>query len=305
MDNTLKRRAFLVSSITALVAAPSALWFLRPGRKSRSQHRFTQELKRVQSLVQIPVEPISVPGQVRLALTPPVGQTWNYAIFVPSYFPQGVSQALGGEPDAFQLREGNFTFHKTNQGQIVLVGGDKNSVICHPSKIDEQPKNTISLLVRDKELRPAKPKGKTTPAHLDMQFVYLLTLPEILQGELTVGKKWKGTTGRLKPFTGCSTQYEIAGFAEIAGRKTVNVQFSGNVPNIAQLPGVNAEKPPKEATMTNTHQGNAYFDLESGCLVRQEMEMTTVTGGMQGYVAKDGSKDFVIKANTVIQLFPV
>jgi len=305
MDNTLKRRTFLAGSVAALVAAPTALWFLRPGRKSRSQHRFSQELKRVQSLVQVPIKAMDAPGQARLVLAPPIGQTWNYAIFAPSYFPQGVSQALGDEPDAFHLREGKFTFHKTNQGQIVLAGGDQNSVICHPSKTDERPKSTISLLVRDKELRLAKPKGKPAPDHLDMQFVYLLTLQGVPQGELTVGRKWKGTTGRLKPFAGYPTQYEIAGFAEIAGRKTVNVQFSGSVPNLAQSPGVNAEKPPKDATMTNTHQGNAYFDLETGCLVRQEMEMTTVTGGMQGYVAKDGSKDFVIKANTVIQLFPV
>lgn len=305
MDHVLKRRAFLAGSVAALVAAPTALWLLRPGRKSRSQHRFTQELKRVQALVQIPVEPMNAPGQARLVLTPPIGQTWNYVTFAPSHFPQGVSQALGGEPDVFHLREGNFTFHKTNQGQIVLAGGDQNAVICHPNKMDERPKSTISMLVRDKELRLAKPKGKTTPAHLDMQFVYLLTLPGVPQGELTIGRKWKGTTGRLKPFAGYSTQYEIAGFAEIAGRKTVNVQFTGSVPNIAQLPGVNAEKPPKDATMTNTHHGNAYFDLETGCLVRQEMEMTTVAGGMQGYVAKDGTKDFVIQAKTIIQLFPV
>ena len=206
----------------------------------------------------------------------------NALALPPSYFPQGVSQALGGEPDAFQLREGMLTFKQNNHGQTVLIGGDKNSVICHPHQIQERTKGSISLLVRDNSLRLAKPKGKDIPVHLDTQFVHLLTLQGMPQGELTVGKKWKGTTGRLRPFTGYSTQYEIVGFAEIAGRKTVNVKFSGDVPNIAQLPGVNAEKLPTNATMTNKHQGNAYFDLETGCLVRQEIEMTTVSGGLKG-----------------------
>jgi hypothetical protein len=305
MDNDMKRRAFLIGTAATLVAAPSALYYLRPGRKSRSQHHFTRELKRIQSLVRLPVEPMDTPGQARLVLAPPIGRTWNYVVFAPSHFPQGVSQALGDEPDVFLLREGKFTFRKTNQGQIVLTGRDQNSVICHPHQFEERTKHNISLLVQDHRLQLAGPKGKTTPANLDIQFLHLLTLQGIPREELIVGKKWKETTGRLRPFTGWSTQYEIAGFAEIAGRKTVNVQFTGSVPNIAQLPGVHAEKPPKDATMTNTHQGNAYFDLETGCLVRQEMEMTTVAGGLKGYVAKDGSKDFVVKTNTVIQLFPV
>lgn len=297
MDNELKRRTFLTVMIGTLLGVPVAYRLLGGGKHGREVHHFTKELNRLQTLVRVPVTTTDGPSAFSLALKPPVGRNWNYVVFAPSFLPENVSHALHGEPDMFLVKEGKLSVHQTRAGQIVLTGRDTNFSICSPIHTEERPKNEIILRTQNGVLYPAVPKGESS-VHSDHQFLHLLPLAGVPQ-ELAVGKKWKSNTGRVKPFERCPTEYAVAGFAEVAGRKTVNIRFKGSIPNIARLPGVNSQKPDKDANMTNEHEGNAYFDLETGLLIRQEVEMVSVCRGNE-FPDKNG---LTIKAQFSIQLF--
>jgi len=301
MDNKLKRRTFLTVVIGTLLGTPVAIRVFRGDKQHLETHRFTQELQRMRSLTHVPVQSTDGPSSLKLTLTPPIGQSWNYAIFAPSFLPKEFSHALGDEPDMFLAREGNFSANQTNRGQIVLTGRDTIAILCSPLNMAERPRSEMILLVRDGELRMAEPKGEVI-VHHDQQFSHLLSLAGGPQ-ELAVGKKWKSNTGRIKPFEHCPTEYEVAGFAEVVGRQTVNIRFEGSIPNVAQLPGVNLQKPDKDASMTNEHEGNAYFDLETGLLIRQETTMSTTVRSKE--IATRNGDSMTVKADSIIQFFPV
>ncbi|MGL6194358.1 MAG: hypothetical protein ACRC2T_06000, partial [Thermoguttaceae bacterium] len=103
------------------------------------------------------------------------------------------------------------------------------------------------------------------------------------------GTKWTATSGRVLPFTGYKTEYEVVGFAEVANRKTVNVKFTGAVPNVISVSG---------QSLTNTHSGNAYFDIDTGLLVRQETELTPTSKGVVPELS-----DLTAKGRFVLQFF--
>lgn len=300
MDNELKRRTFLTVLVGTLLGTPVAVRLFFGGKRERSPHHFTQELQRLQSRVNLLVRPIEEPVSRTLQLTPPIGQSWSYVIFAPSFLPKEFSHALGDEPDMFLSKEGSIAVHQTNKGQVVLSGGDQHADIVSPVHTEEREKNEILLLVRDGVLRQAEPKGAKI-VQPDTQFLHLLSLPGVPK-ELPIGTKWKSNSGRVKPFQNCPTEYVIAGFAEVAGRKTAQIHFKGNIPNIARLPGVHFGETDKSATMTNTHEGKAWFDLESGFLVRQETKMTTVCRAKE--LATRNGDSLTIRADYIVQLFP-
>jgi len=297
MDNEFKRRAFLAVIFGTLLGTPIAARLIRGWKPRQEEHYFSTELNRVQTLLHVPIQPVAGPESFTLRLHPPVGREWKYVVFAPSFLPENLSQTLGNEPDMFLLKEGQLAVNQTNKGQIVFSGRDTNFSLHSPYHTEKRPNNETILLVRDGALRLAEPKGEII-AHSDQQFLHLLALPGIPK-EMTVGQKWNSTTGRVKPFENCPTEYEVAGFAEVAGRKAVDIRFKGSIPNVAQLPGVNFHQPDKEASMSNAHEGNAYFDLETGLLVRQEVSMTTTCHDNE-FVGKDG---LTVKANYIVQLF--
>jgi len=302
MNNKLKRRTFITAVIGTLLGTPVAIRFFRGNADNRKQveHHFSQELERLRKLMRVPITPTGGPSSVSLALNPPVGQEWKYVVFAPSFLPDNLSHALGDEPDIFLLKEGILAVNQTNSGQVVLTGGDTNSVICSPTHTEKRVKTEIILLGQNGALYPAAPKNGQNTAPPDEQFSHILPLTGAPK-ELTIGQKWKSDIGRVKPFEQCPTEYEVAGFTNVVGRKTINIRFEGSIPNVAHLRGVNSQPPGKDTSMINTNQGNAYFDLETGLLVRQEVSMTTVYRG-QEFANKNG---LTVKAHFAVQFFQI
>jgi len=283
-----------------LLGTPVALRFFRSdsGKHGQKVHHFTQELNRLQTLMRVPITPSNGPSSFSLDLNPPVGQEWKYIVFAPSFLPGNFSQTLGGEPDVFLMKEGVLSVNKTHAGQIVLTGRDTNFSICSPTHTEERPQNEIVLLAEDGNLYPATPKNSTMTVPPDEQFSHLLPLIGAPK-KLTICQKWKSNIGRVKPFEDCPTEYEVVGFAEVDGRKTIHIRFEGHTPNVAHLPGGNSQKLDKDTNMTNTHQGSTYFDLETGLLVRQETSMTTVYHSRE-FASQNG---LTVNAQFSIQFF--
>lgn len=301
MDNEIKRRVFL-SSIVGLLAGTPIVVRLATGGKRRNgaEHVFSKELRKYRSLTATPVDTIGGDSPFALPLQPPVGAEWRYVIFSPSYFPQQRSMAVGDEPDVFLVRDGKLFVDQTTKGQIVITGGDSRFNIYMPTETDERQGQQVTIIVRDGQLFPAKPKETTKAAPRDIQLSHLLALQNLPGKELTVGMKWKSDAGRAKPFVGFTTDYEVAGFAEIMGRKTVNIAFSGVIPRLDGLPGVDP-KSSKNITVASEHTGNAWFALETGLLVRQET--ASVTNPVDPQKPDFAARNRVV-SKTVMQLFP-
>lgn len=301
MDNEMKRRVFLSGIVGLLVGTPIVVRLASGGKRGRSvEHFFSKELRKYRSLTATPMSEVTGASPFTLSLQPPIGREWRYVIFSPSYFPQGRSLATGDEPDVFLVRDGKLFVDETTKGQVVITGGDSIFQICMPTGTDQRPGKQVTLLVRDGRLFPARAKQNQPSAPYDLQLLSLLAMQQLPATELTLGMKWQSDAGRMKPFGGFTTRYEVAGFAEIMKRKTVRIAFSGKVPNMGGLLGVDPKAGPT-VTVTNEHTGNAWFDLETGLLVRQELE--SVTNPVDSKDSEFAAKNRVT-SKTVIQLFP-
>ena len=298
MDNEMKRRTFLAGAIGALVGAPFAVRYYLGGKSLfGSNYRYERELKKYETLTDVPVQVANGPASINLALRPPQDVQLGYVLFLSAFLPKEMSQSVAGEADQFSVRKGQIYLGPTPKNQMVVVGGDEIARYCNHRGFEERNGQEVMLLVQDGKILPAKAKGTSIGPNRDRQLENLLALA-LPNTELKVGTKWTGSKGRVLPFTGYRTDYEIIGFAEVGGIKTVNIRFSGTTQNVAQLPGVNSQEVNKDQSMTNKHEGNAYFDLETGLLVRQETEMQPKCTGLPGDI-----KDFSGRVKMVVQMF--
>lgn len=297
MSMEFKRRTFLTGIVATLVAAPFATRWLVKKKNPVSFYRFDKEFQKYQALVDQSPTAISGPTEFDLKLSPPNETQLKYVVFLPAVISGLPTQATDAEPDGFYVREGRFTVHKTDRDQTIIYGGDEVAKFCHPTSCEDQNKNAIMLLVQNGQLVQAAEKGAEKLTRRDSQMVHLLTLKSLPNEKLALGSKWTAQNGRVKPFNNIQTKYEIVGFSEILGRKTVNVRFEGSIANIAALPGVR-EDIGKNEVMKDTHSGNAWFDLETGLLVRQETKTITELSGVPGL-----EKPLSSVGNFTVQLF--
>ena len=298
MTDGVKRRSFLSCVAAALAAGPFALFYFGK-RKSLSSNDFDKEFKKYASLIDVPVRSATGPRQFSLKLTPPAGDNLKYVIFIPAVMKGPFSRAVGGEPDGFYVREGRFAVHQTERTQTVIYGGDEIAKVCYPTSTEVRGKSKITLLEQNGELRQAVAKGERFSSPRETLMFDLLTLRQLPPKDLSIGTKWTASTGRIKPFKGVKTSYEVVGFSEIAGCKAANIKFEGSIAGSTALPGVRADIS-KNETMKNTHSGNAWFDLETGLLVRQETRMTTEVKGAAGL-----EKPLTVAGDFTVQLFHV
>ena len=300
MNQEMKRRAFITGTIGTLIGLPFVVRHLATSSGLFHSYRYEKEWNKYRTLCDVPVRSLAETFPVSKSVNVPLGQKWDYAIFLAATLPKNLSQAPAGLPDALVVREGTLYVGQTPSVQTVIVGGDRIAKYCVPRGQDERTGFEVAILAKDNQLVPAKEKGSAVPSNRDQYFENLLALKSFPKDELSVGTKWSGTIGRLTPFNNVKTNYEVTGFSEILDRKTVCIQFTGDVPNIAQMPGVNTRKPDSNQTMTNKHSGYAWFDLETGLLVRQEIDMAPKCTGLSGDM-----KEITGSAKTIIQLFPV
>ncbi len=308
MDNQIKRRLFLSGIVGTLIGAPVAVCMLGGKRGSAESHLFAKTLKKYRSMADVPVVPIRGASSFKLTLTPPVGNESRYVLYSPASFPNEFSVATGNDPDAFFVREGTFTVDRNDRDQVLITGGDLVAGVFFPTGNEDKELKGITAYMKDGRLRSGKVKGTETPLNHDLHMPHLLALnppASLSNGQLAIGMKWKGNTGRVKPYTGIATRYEMLGFAEVGGRKTARIGFEGSIPNMAGKPGFYDPKPGKNAVSTSKHRGDCYFDVETGLLVRQETEMESFHSGIKGFKAKDGSDSIMLNAQFIVQIFNV
>ncbi len=298
MNQEIKRRVFLSSIVATLTASPFAIRYFRGKSTPLTSRDFEKEFRQYERLVNVPVQTINGPERFALNLAPNVGEKWKYIFLTPSYFQEDLLQKSYGEPDVFHVREGGLSVMQAAKEQVVFCGKDEFSRTCYPTNTEELPPSEITLLVQDGRIYPAQEKDAAPKMPRDTQFPNLLTLQNLPAKDLAAGTCWDSNVGRIKPFHGYTTHYEILGFSEILGRKTAHLRFEATIPNMAALAGVRPEKSGKNEVIQQKHHGNAWFDLETGLLVRQETEIQTESRNVPGL-----NHPVVICAKFTVQLF--
>lgn len=200
----------------------------------------------------------------------------RYVVFSPSYLPNEYSLASGNDPDVFAVREGELFVGSNNSHQNYIYGGDSLFRLYAPTVCDERPVHETALLVKENGLVPTRRKGAAAIHQRDWHFYHQLTLLGFPNAVFKPGMKWDSKHCRIKPFGGFTTSYEVAGFSKIGECDTVDVAFSGTIPNLVGMAGLTDQKLNPDASATNEHRGHAWFDLETGILIRQEVEMETL-----------------------------
>lgn len=306
MNEDIKRRVFLSGVVGALIGFPFAARFMMKNSSApRKTHYFSKTLAKYQSLLDVPIKASEPSAQATLRLAPPTGGQWKYVIFSKTFLPTEFSNASNSEPDAFLVREGNLFFNRTGKGQEVFTGGDSLSQVCTVLHTDERTAAEIAVLLKGNRLVPAKPKANGSTAGFDSQFEHLLSL-QGQQKTLNKGNRWSEKSGRVKPFDGFSTDYEVVGFDEIAKQQAVKIRFHAKVPNIAKRSGITDRKMESNAVLKNEHHGHAWFDLETGLLVRQEVEMDIACSSPEiAAQNQSGDKLLHVKGNAIVHLFRV
>lgn len=299
MNAEMKRRVFLTGIIGSLIGAPIVARLLLR-REPDEAHRFSDLLKTYRELLDVPVEITSDRGPASLALKPPNRGEWKYVLFSQSFLPPELSRATLGEPDSYVAREGNLFLGETNGGKILLGGGDTRCEVWSPFGMEPRDRQTVTLLCSNGRLSLAKVKGTATPDSQDTLLRHLLALENSSHQNLAPRKRWRGTLGRIKPYGGYSTDYEVAGFATVGGRAVIDIAFSGTVDLTAPPAGKSGGTAP---LVTNRHRGHAWFDLETGFLLRQETEQEAVAAWIPGFRAKDGSDKITVNTQSLFHLF--
>lgn len=272
----MKRRVFLSSIISVLVGIPVGVHLFQGKRQGGKEgHLFSKELKKYRSLTDVVPARADDIGTVPYKIDIPVKRNWRYVIFAPSYLPNEYSLATGNDPDVFALRDGRLFIDRNNSDQTFIYGGDSVFKLYSPTVIDDRHVHEVSLLAKENGIVPARTKGVKPVHQRDWHFYHLLTLKDFPYQELKPGMKWTSKQGRIRPFGGFTTHYEVAGFSRIGDRNTVDIAFSGKIPNLVGMRGLNDRKPNPGDAMSNEHKGHAWFDLETGLLARQEVEMET------------------------------
>ena len=267
--------------IATLAASPFAMRHFLVKRSPTTFRDFEKEFLQYEKIIGVPIQPISGPDRFALAPAPVVGEKWKYMFLTPSFFQEGYTWAARDVPDAFYVREGQFSVTQAAKDQIVFLGGDDISKACFPMGEEEFSPTDITLLFQNGQIYPAQEKGSTLSMVRETQLSRLLMLQDMPK-EMKIGTRWKSQSGRIRPFHGYSSNYEILGFSEILNRRTVNVRFEGTIPNLAALQGKRPEKAGKNEVIRQKHTGNAWFDLESGLLVRQETRIQTESRNVLG-----------------------
>lgn len=300
MNQEIKRRAFLSGIVATLAVSPLAMRYFRGKSTPITSRDFGKEFEHYEKIVNIPIQPTAGPERFSVNLAPAAGAKWKYVFLTPSYFQENFSQSSFTEPEVFHVKEGALSVAQAPNKQLVFLGKDDFSRNFFPTNTEELPPCEITALVQDGRIYPAQEKDSKPETPQDTLFPNILTLQDTQEKELTVGTRWTSNFGRIKPFRGYLTNYEILGISKILSRKAVQVKFDAEIPNLAAIRTLHPEKTGKNENTQQKHNGNAWFDLETGLLIRQEAEIRTEIHNVPG-----SDRPITICTKFTIQLFRV
>lgn len=277
MNETMKRRIFIAAGAGALIGLPFVLRYMIGGGRKPVQSIFRDKLKEYCGRLDVPISQTVAPGTFEWRVAPPEKNTLKYVCLLQSFLPAAMTRTEEGVPDVFQVSEGTIECGKTIEGIPLLVGEDIISKEYCPFDSSDNELYDFFLLFQKNRFVQVVPKKQSKAGKMNKSFVHLLAMqdkfPKAKQGD-----SCRSSEARIKPFKGINTDYRVAGFDKIGERSTIRIHFEAKGYDVNRL--TTGEEKCK-FQVKNSHSGDAWFDLETGLMIRQSTEiLATVLGDM-------------------------
>lgn len=152
-----------------------------------------------------------------------------------------------------------------------MTGGDTCRQEVSPFGAHDLTLVKILLQVGENVLFVAKENGKEPKDTLSQTAPYLFSIREV-PNDLKLSSRWTSQFGRMYPYQGFETYYEAAGFNDVLGNKTIRIHFSGMIDDLAKFRSEVDMAQINLNSYTQKFEGNVYLDIQTGLLVRQDVE---------------------------------
>lgn len=290
MNNELKRRAFIGTGVTALAGFPFVLHSITEGRRQLPQNEYQTKLEHYRHLTELTTELTDGPDVFEWKLVPQEKEV-QYLSFVESICtPDGDNS--GRLPDVFYLSEGSMNTFLTKEGEIMISGKDRNRIEYWPVETVNLPQQEFTLWLKNGKLVQVRNKNEKGEKYLERSFVHQLAMNDLFP-VVHIGRTAQKPVSRILPFNGRSTEYTACDYEILDQHKTIRFRFHTRVLDFSGLFNESRPNDPKQKSMVNHFEkGNAWFDIETGLLVAQQMEI----GHYMLSSAREYTKHFLAKS---------
>lgn len=291
MDDRIKRRVFIASGVGTLIGLPFALNYLINRRGKIPQSSYSRQIEEYRRKINVPVNPISNSVEREWKINPPENEKANYTCMLEMFFPGSMTKVAQGMPDLFYATEGMIETGRTTEGHPLIAGSDTISREFYPYDSTERPLQDFLLLLKKDCLVQVSLKEEKKKTPVNRSFVHLLSMNNVFP-YIKTGLSATDEIGRIRPFKGVKTRYTILGFDKVAERETVHIGFDAKNYDLQKLAGEPGFD--QKVKTSQYHRGDAWFDLETGLLVRQVADChSVVTGDLgDGHTSKKSVSDF-------------
>lgn len=271
MNDDMKRRVFVGTSIGALLGLPFAMRAISGRRKEMPKSDFQTNLERSRRLTAFTTEKTDGPNVFQWKITSPEKEC-RYISFMES-FSAGAGESWDRVPDVFYLSEGSINSFLTKENETIISGKDWHRTEFWPFERINYPQQEFTLWVKNGQLVQIKNKKTVEKKYLERSFVRLLAMNEMFP-QVTIGMTTKKDKSRLLPFHGQETHYTACGYEMLDHHKTIRFNFKTTTTDFCDRIASSAPEISRPKTSTvRVENGNAWYDIESGLLVMQQMEI--------------------------------
>lgn len=296
MNNEMKRRAFIGTSIAALMGFPFVLRSITGGRRELPKGDYQTNLERCRRLTSITTESTDGPEVFHWKISPPNTEIRYISYLESTCIP--FTKTWNGElPDVFYLSEGSINTFLTQEEEMIISGRDCRRTEFWPFEKITHPEQEFMIWIKNGKLVQVSNTHDKQKKYLEKSFVRLLAMNELFP-EVTIGTTVKKGVGRLLPFNGRETIYTACGYEMVDQHKTIRFKFKTKSCDYFDMLARKASgKSDDRMVTTRFEKGDAWFDIETGLLVLQQMKIGLY---LDNYSEFEKTKEFI--ANSIITL---
>lgn len=271
MNNEMKRRVFLGTSIAALAGFPFVLHTFTQGRQQLPESEYLKNLEYYRRLTKFTTEAVEGPELFKWRLAPAQNKSQYISILEATCVSNG--QPRPQSPDVFYLSEGSINTYLTKEEETILIGKDRRRAEFWPLETIDHPQQEFTLWLKNGKLVQIRNTNESGKKHCERNLVRQLAMNDLFP-EIKIGTKTTKDVARLLPFDHRPTEYIACGYERINQHKTIHFKFYTRTVDVSELYQSEKNKlPNSDCKINHAEKGDAWFDIETGLLVLQQMEI--------------------------------
>lgn len=197
MNDEMKRRVFIGTSIAALAGFPFVLRSMRGNRPEVSKSDFQINLDRCRRLIKFKTEPAEGPEVFKWKITPPDKEVKYLSFLESKCVPFGESRDR--LPDVFYFSEGSMNTFMTKEEETMISGKDWRRTEFWPFETIRHPQQEFTLWLKNGKLVQVRNKNDKRKIYLERSFVRQLAMNDLFP-QIRIGTETERDVARILPF---------------------------------------------------------------------------------------------------------